>query len=592
MAKFRFSRLTVRSQLILLAVLLTLPALGIILYSGLEQRAEDYQAAAIESQRLVDDLSARQELLTKDARVLCALLAGLPEVKTRDAEKTRSILGDIHQQNPQYVNILIADATGLVWASAVKSSKADNLADRRYFLNAKRTGNFSSGEFVVSRSTNKPTIHVAYPLLDRGNFNGVIVVGFDLDAMRSILDRARLAHDANYVLADHNGIIINRGKDAPAFIGKPVVPEAWQEMESGPDQNTTEFVRADGDRRINTYRKLWLPGEEQPYMYVRAGISKSEVLARSRLELFTNLSALLLSVLAALLVAFVVGKHAIVDRITILKRASEQLAGGNLNYKVAHQVVGGELGGFARTFDTMASQLKDRETSLLEANRELEAFGYTLSHDLRSHLARISLAQESLQTLEGEHLGKDGAYCLATIGETCQSMDKLIGTMLELAHMSRQELHVEVIDFSALAGNVAAELALANPERNLQFDIMPELQVDGDANLLQVTLENLFGNACKYTSGCTQPRISLRVEQLDGKRVFAVADNGIGFEMREHDLLFRSFQRLSNAHGYPGFGIGLTTVQRIIQRHGGEIWAQAAPGKGATFFFTLPGQFS
>lgn len=592
MAIPKFSNLSIRTQLIILAVLLTLPALGIIIYSGLRERSDDYQHAVIESQRLADNLAAQQELIAKETKLLCTLLAGLPEVRKREVDKVRSILANIHKHSPQYLNILITDTSGYVWASALPVDQSLSLADRRYFKNAKSTLRFSSGEYVVGRFSLAPTISLAYPIVENDEFMGIVTVGFDLEVMRSILDRAQLPVDANYVLVDHAGIIISRGKDAAPLIGKPIPQDSLKFMEAGPDKGTFEFLRRDGDLRITTYRKMWLPGEQTPYMYVRAGISKKEALAKSSRALTANLSILLLFVGFSFLAVFIIGKRSIVDRIKVLKCASQRLAEGDLNHRVSNQVSGGELGKFAETFDAMAQQLEIREKSLQHANRELEAFGYTLSHDLRSHLARITLACESLHEFDGERLSDQGQYCEKTILETCQGMEELISTMLNLARISQQEMQIEEINLSALAERVCKELALATPDRIQHFEIMPEMHVMADPHLLQVALENLFGNAFKYTRDKAEARISLHASQQGDRRVFAVTDNGIGFDMSEKDQLFRSFQRLSNARGFSGFGIGLATTQRVIHRHGGEIWAEAVPGEGATFFFTLAGSKS
>ncbi|WP_020677173.1 sensor histidine kinase [Geopsychrobacter electrodiphilus] len=583
----KFSNLSIRTQLIVLAVLLTLPALGIIIYSGLKERSIDYQHAVVESQKLAENLAAKQEILTNEAKLLCTLLAGLPEVKSHDVDKLQAILADIHKQSSQYINILVADAEGHVWASALPSAKDESIKDRRYFKSAQQTKKFSSGEFVISRSVLKPTLHMAYPLLDHGEFDGAIILGFDLDVMRTILERAQLSFDTNYVLVDHNGIIVNRGKEPGLLIGKPIPADTLKYMEGGPDQDTFKFMRRDASHRITTYRKLWLPGEQKPYMYVRAGIAEKDVLSASNRALVINLSTLLFFVVLSFLLAFFIGKRSIVDRITVLKRASQRLAGGDLDIRVSSQISGSELGSLAETFDSMAQELGAREKSLQVANHELEAFSYSLSHDLRSYLTRISLAGETLQALDGEHLSHEGKYCQQTILDTCQGMNGLITTMLTLAHISRQELRLEEVDLSRLAEIICAELALTEPERTLNFDISPGLQVTGDAALLRVALENLLGNACKYTKGKAEVHISLSAKQQEGRQVFALADNGIGFDMEEAGALFRPFKRLSSSQAFSGLGIGLTTVERIIKRHGGEIWAEAVPNEGATFFFTI-----
>ncbi|NJC87785.1 MAG: PAS domain S-box protein [Desulfuromonas sp.] len=236
--------------------------------------------------------------------------------------------------------------------------------------------------------------------------------------------------------------------------------------------------------------------------------------------------------------------------------------------------------------------LQQKTGELESANRELEAFSYTLAHDLRSYLARITLAGESLQEFEGERLDDNGRYLLQTIVGTCQGMDELIATMLTLAHISRQELKLQDINLSILAEHICGELTKAEPGRALHFDIAPGIHLVGDAHLIRVALENLLGNACKYTRGKPEARISLNANRKDDRLVVAIADNGTGFDMVEAEKLFRPFQRLSSSRSFPGFGIGLTTVERIIKRHGGEIWAEAAPDEGATFYFSLPGEHS
>jgi len=536
---------------------------------------------------LADNLAVQQEIITNDAKQLCTLLADLPEVKNRDVNQLQSILADILKKSSQYINILVADAEGHVWASAVPSDKDEFIKDRRYFKSAQRTKQFSSGEFVISRSVFKPTIHVAYPLIDHNKFNGVIILGFDLEVMRTILERSQLFHDANYIFVDHNGIIINRGKESALLIGKPIPTDSLKYMEDGPDHATFEFTRRDGSDRIATYRKLWLPGELKPYVYVRAGISKKEALAASNKTLIINVSTLLFFVVLSFLLAFFIGKRSIVDRITVLKRASNSLANGDLNIRISGQISGGELGSLAEAFDAMAQELGEHERSLKEANHELEAFSYSLSHDLRSYLTRITLAGENLNEIDGERLSHEGKYCQQTILDTCQGMDDLITTMLTLAHISRQELRLEEVDLSRLAEKICNELALTEPGRTLHFDISPDLKVIGDADLLRVVLENLLSNACKYTKGKAEAHISLSSRQQDDRQVFTIVENGTGFDMAEVGELFSPFKRLSNAHSFPGLGIGLTTVERIIKRHGGKIWAKAVPGKGASFFFTI-----
>lgn len=276
------------------------------------------------------------------------------------------------------------------------------------------------------------------------------------------------------------------------------------------------------------------------------------------------------------------GRHYTTIKFPIVQDGRKLLAGYTIDVTEQRQA--------EETTRLLTRDLEQRAMELVVANQELEAFSYSLSHDLRSYLTRISLASESLQDFEGESLGQEGRYCLRTILDSCQSMDDLIATMLTLARVTRQEMQCAEVDMSALAEQIGGELTLAEPDRAFCFTITPGLRVNGDAHLLHVVLENLLGNACKYTKGKPEARIALTASRQDGRLVFAVTDNGTGFDMAEADKLFHPFQRLSSASAFPGFGIGLTTVQRIIQRHGGEIWAESVPGEGATFYFTVQPQ--
>jgi light-regulated signal transduction histidine kinase (bacteriophytochrome) len=166
-------------------------------------------------------------------------------------------------------------------------------------------------------------------------------------------------------------------------------------------------------------------------------------------------------------------------------------------------------------------------------------------------------------------------------------MGQIIDDLLQLSRLSRGELRSEPVDMTALAGEVDAALRAAQPEREVEFEAMPGLRATGDSRMLRLVLENLLGNAWKYTSRQPRARIGFGMENGAGEPVFFVRDDGAGFDMAYADKLFGAFQRLHSASEFPGSGIGLATVARVVQRHGGRAWAEGAPGRGATFYFTL-----
>jgi PAS domain S-box-containing protein len=224
---------------------------------------------------------------------------------------------------------------------------------------------------------------------------------------------------------------------------------------------------------------------------------------------------------------------------------------------------------------------------LAATNKELEAFSYSVSHDLRSPLRSIDGFSQALLEDYQEKLDEKGQDYLRRLRGASQKMGELIDAILKLSRLTRSEMRHEPINLSALAKEIANRLQETQPERKVKFVIDKELTANGDPQLLRVLLENLLGNAWKFTKKQPQAEIEFSMEQNNGKKAYFIRDNGAGFDMTYADKLFNAFQRLHDASEFPGTGIGLATVQRIIHRHGGAIWAEGAVGKGANFHFTL-----
>jgi PAS domain S-box-containing protein len=227
-------------------------------------------------------------------------------------------------------------------------------------------------------------------------------------------------------------------------------------------------------------------------------------------------------------------------------------------------------------------------TSELEAaNRELEAFSFSVSHDLRAPLRTLDGFSEAILEDYRNKIDETGKDYLNRIRQASQTMSHLIDDILKLSRVSRMEMHNEDVNLSDLAKSITEELKQAQPARQAAFVIAPDLNVKGDMALLRIGLNNLLGNSWKYTAKCPLAWIELGTLNQNSERIFFIRDNGIGFDMQYADKLFQPFQRLHTSKDYPGTGIGLATVQRVIRRHGGKIWAEAELDKGATFYFTL-----
>ncbi|MGC1396268.1 MAG: PAS domain S-box protein, partial [Coleofasciculaceae cyanobacterium] len=230
----------------------------------------------------------------------------------------------------------------------------------------------------------------------------------------------------------------------------------------------------------------------------------------------------------------------------------------------------------------------ERTAELTAANQELEAFSYSVSHDLRAPLRGIDGFSQALADRYSEQLDDKGKHYLNRIRAGTQRMGELIDDLLTLSRVTRTEMRRKAVDLSAIATEIATELKFTEPDRDVEFAIAPGLNVNGDAQLLRVVLENLLNNAWKFTSASIQTKIEFGgILQADAKTAYFISDNGAGFDMAYSNKLFGAFQRLHSTTQFPGTGIGLATVQRIIHRHGGKVWAEGAVEQGATFYFTL-----
>jgi signal transduction histidine kinase len=224
------------------------------------------------------------------------------------------------------------------------------------------------------------------------------------------------------------------------------------------------------------------------------------------------------------------------------------------------------------------------------SNKELESFCYSVSHDLRAPLRTIDGFSRFLMEEEGSKLSEQGRQYVARMRNGCLRMGAIIEDLLKLSRVAREEFVKKEFDITALAIAVADEIGVLNPHRNLEFVACGPEIVDGDEGKIRIALENLLNNAWKFTSKTDHARVEFGVKTLDGDRVFFVKDNGAGFDMRYYSKMFRPFERLHTEAEFPGIGVGLATVQRVVERHGGRIWAEGKVSEGATFFFTLGGR--
>ena len=358
-----------------------------------------------------------------------------------------------------------------------------------------------------------------------------------------------------------------------------------------------------GSSDVLLVRSILFNGKPTGTVYIVSSLQQ----LNARLRLYVEISGVVLvvSLLAALLISPSF-RRAIAEPIVHLAEVA-RIVSRDKNYSVRAAPTGNhdELSVLIDAFNGMLSQIQERDAALQRAhdeleqrvqerttelatiNKELESFSYSVSHDLRAPLRSIDGFSQALLEDYSDKLDSSAQDYLHRVRRAAQHMAVLIDDMLSLSRVTRSAMRREKLDLSTLAKSIAADLQQGEPGRRAEFIIENDLTVVGDSHLLRAAMENLLRNAWKYTSAHSSARIEFGRSEQNGKCTFFVRDDGAGFDSRYADRLFGVFQRLHTAAEFPGTGVGLATVQRIIHRHGGEIWAEGAVEKGATFYFTL-----
>jgi signal transduction histidine kinase len=298
-------------------------------------------------------------------------------------------------------------------------------------------------------------------------------------------------------------------------------------------------------------------------------------------------AALLLA--AAIVLARSSGSKELRNLARILKGAAEEN-----NYALRVPQARGTMGEVATAANALLEQmhqrdlmLRRRSTELEAANRELEAFSYSVSHDLRAPLASVNGFSQALRDFNGEQLDDNGREYLRWIEDAVRQMNELVAGLLQMSRIGRTELERTDVDVTAMAESIAEELRQRDPGRQVDFRIQSGIKANADERLLRAVLENLMSNAFKFTRKTTGARVEVGTESEQGRTALFVRDNGAGFDATQAAKMFTPFQRLHSQSDFEGTGIGLSTVKRIVERHGGAIWADGRPGSGAVFHFTL-----
>jgi len=602
MARPSLSSLRVRLVLLVLAALV--PAFGLILYNGVRERQDDRAAATEDALQFTRFVASQQSSVVDQARRLLSRLSQAPQLRG-DPASCSAYLQSVQEVEQQYIGVSLASANGDVICSSVPLSGPVNLGDREYFQRALQTREFVTGEYLLARVLNVPTLPFAYPLFgDDGQVTGVLVSGLDLTWLSDFVEQVALPHGGVLTVIDRNGVVLARYPDPGGYAGKAVseVPLVDALLEEG--EGTVQADGVDGVERLYAFAPL---GGPDSGAYVSVGISTAEAFGAADAALRTDLIFLGIVAALALGAAWFGGGLAVLAPVKSLLRATERLRLGDLGARSGLRNHRGELGQLAHAFDEMAMSLELREDErkraeealaqqsrelavqaqdLARSNADLEQFAYVASHDLQEPLRMVANYTQLLARRYKGKLDPDADEFIDYAVDGATRMQRLIEDLLAFSRVGTRGKEVEPVVCQDALDRALANLATATEETGavITHDALPV--VIGDDGQLGQMFQNLIANAMRFR-GAEPPRIHVSAERAGNEWTLSVQDNGIGIDPQYADRIFVIFQRLHTRAEYPGTGIGLAICKKIVERHGGRIWVESDGKYGSTFRFTL-----
>ncbi|GFE57326.1 sensor histidine kinase [Geobacter sp. AOG1] len=632
----RFLSLPIRIQLATLALLLALPTIGIIIYSGLDQRQDALNTATKNIQELANNIGLAQDQFLNSTQQLLETVARLDRVKSRDRAKVSQLLSEISQRNPQIRHLALADTSGKIWAAATPPlNDNESIADQRQFVNALSTGRLSSGEYRPATEDRDFALDFALPIKDKsGSITWVFNFAVDLGNFRKILLNTGLPAATSYIILDHRGTILFSGRE-PKLVGKTDKKEYFAQMQGTEGIGSFRGVAHDGLERLIVFRKQRLEHEETPYMYIRTGIPYGDAVAEANSALVRDIVLLTPFLIVSFMVVLYLGRRSIVDRVTTLKNTVDTMAQGNLDVRVADHVAGGELGELGRAFDTMARKLEERERErqaaqdgLVVKQLQLEGLNATLEQRVAEEVEKNNrkeriMYQQARQASMGEminFIGHQWSQPLTTIGlrfqylqqayhdkeltpeifdrevEAClDKLDYLADTITDFRNFFRPERtpYQFSLDKAIERSVIFVQSYFAQNAIDLRFvNHAPDILVNGYPNEFSHALLNILYNSrdVLLDRAVAHPSVEICCRQEGDMAVITVKDNGGGVRAGDIDRIFELY--FTSKDKGKGTGIGLYMSKMIVEKNmGGNIAVRNTP-EGAEFIIKLPAERS
>lgn len=365
-----FFSLRIRLQIVLVALLMALPAFFSVIYTAVQHHQHETANAVKLTKILTEKIASEHQHDIKRTEQLLTTLTLLPAIREGRINEIQALITELKNRESTYANLVVTDRLGKIIASAVPTPTAPIIKEHLFFKNAQKTGRFSSDEHSEQTVNLGTVLRFATPYYtSSGDFGGVVAAAVRLHTTHSISTRENLPEGTNCLLIDHRGIILHSSLQPELNIGKPYPQAAFNQMLAGPDSHSYRGIGSLGDERFISWQKIRIAGETSPYLYVRAGIPVTVTLAETHKILLSTIGLLFLFLMVSLLLATLVAKRSVVDRLELLAQAAHELAKGNYATRVADRISGGELGNLAASFDAMACKIADRERIIHEGEQ-------------------------------------------------------------------------------------------------------------------------------------------------------------------------------------------------------------------------------
>lgn len=599
--------MSIRVRLLLLILFATLIPALVSVFHFVERRDAEIAEAA---HRLSAEAGRVAYELKDMVRGTAQLHYGLS--RARDFDKPdkaacSTFLNDVLKEHPQYTGILTILPDGNLFCDSLRTGRKLNLTDRRYFQAVmKPDAPPLAVEPAFGRLTGIAVMQVAYAVRNEtGEPRFVLLASLNLEEFMQSRAKTLPFNGTVIALMDSQGMILSWNPEGGKLRGTSIADTPLARFAlNGRGGNVQQDITFGGVSRIWAVSDL--PEFPEAGLRVLVGVARTDLLTVANRNLKQSLTALAVVLLLVVVGAWALSELGIRRQIARINAAVTRFSGGDFSARIGQPYPRGEIGGLMAALDhdfgliqeqrkvieqlnaDLERRVKERTAQLEASNKELESFSYSVSHDLRMPLRHIDGYIELLSGESEGRLSAEAQRYLQVVTDASRKMGQLIDDLLAFSRMGRIELIESSVALDALVGETIQAMAPDTRQRNIAWTVQPLPVVRGDSAMLRQVFANLLGNAVKYT----RPRDPAQIEigclgEEEGRLILFVRDNGVGFEMKYADKLFGVFQRMHRADQFEGTGIGLANVRRIIARHGGRTWAEAALDRGATFYFTL-----